>query len=164
MKVIYLHDGTEVFVDDEDYDYLVDAVESWSRNNEYAIAAVRNGTQTTQFYMHKMIMRAGKGQIIDHRDGNTFNNQKYNLRPASNTENIRNSKLRKDTNTGLKGVHYCNRDKRYIARIAIDRKRIGLGYFTDPRVAAVEYNRAALKYHGEFANLNKPIGGHFNVR
>ncbi|GAH24783.1 unnamed protein product, partial [marine sediment metagenome] len=35
-----------------------------------------------------------------------------------------------------------------------ERKRINLGYFRDEIEAAKAYDRAAMKYHGQFASLN----------
>jgi hypothetical protein len=66
-----------------------------------------------------------------------------------------NSKLRKDSTSGFKGVTYCKRNNKYASVIKLNQKLIWLGYFIDPLDAARAYNEAALKYHGEFANLNK---------
>ena len=41
------------------------------------------------------------------------------------------------------------------ARIGIDKKKISLGYFDTPEQAALAYNEAAQKYHGDYAKLNE---------
>jgi len=51
------------------------------------------------------------------------------------------------------GVSY---NRKYIrAKISVNGKNINLGYFKTEIDAAIAYNEAAIKYHGEFANLNK---------
>jgi hypothetical protein len=64
-----------------------------------------------------------------------------------------NSKI---TNTsGFKGVIWHKQSKKWYARITLNYKRIDLGLFKDKIQAAIAYNEAAIKYHGEFARLNK---------
>lgn len=41
-----------------------------------------------------------------------------------------------------------------MARISYDSKTVWLGYFDDEDDAAIAYNLASMKYHGEFAVLN----------
>ena len=41
-----------------------------------------------------------------------------------------------------------------MAQISINKKRILIGSFTNKEDAVRAYNKAALKYHGEFAYLN----------
>lgn len=49
--------------------------------------------------------------------------------------------------------------KKWCARIGIgaSRGQIHLGYFTNPKSAALAYDRAAAKYHKSFAALNFPL-------
>ena len=45
--------------------------------------------------------------------------------------------------------------KKWIVQIRALNKKLYLGRFNDIKKAALAYNRAALKYHGEFAHLNE---------
>jgi hypothetical protein len=56
----------------------------------------------------------------------------------------------------FKGVSWFNREKRWVVKITTDGKTIHLGYFKDEIQAAKAYDKAAKKYHREFAALNFP--------
>ncbi len=92
---------------------------------------------------------------IDHIDGNKLNNHISNLRAANQSENIANSKSRKNSTSKYKGVSKTKSGSNWIARIAKDGKQIWLGSFLNEKEAAKAYNEAAIKYFGEFAYLNK---------
>ena len=159
MKEIVLTQGKVALVDDEDYEYLNQfkwcAHLSKKTGLWYAERGVRiiKGKQFT-LGMHRVIMGIMDKTDIDHKDRNGLNNQKINLRICSRTLNEGNSILRKDSTTGIKGVHYHKGHKKYTARIQFKRKRIALGDFKTKQEAAIAYNEAAIKYFGEFARIN----------
>src|ERR1035437_6402891 len=95
---------------------------------------------------------------VDHRDLNGLNNQRKNLRLANDTENNRNVGIRRDNTSGYKGVTWRYDNQSWQTRIQVNKKRIHLGYFTNPREAALAYDVAALKYFGEFAVTNRSLG------
>ncbi len=84
-----------------------------------------------------------------------MNNHISNLRAANQSENIANSKSRKNSTSKYKGVFKTKSGSNWIARIAKDGKQIWLGSFLNEKEAAKAYNEAAIKYFGEFAYLNK---------
>lgn len=102
--------------------------------------------------MHRMVMGAKSGENVDHKDRNTLNNQKSNLRLCTLSENGRNQ-LSRNGASGYKGVH---RDrKHWKCSFRLNYKMICLGYFKTPIEAAICYNENIRKYHGEFAVLNE---------
>lgn len=119
-----------------------------------------NGKRET-IQMHKVIMARMLGrdllsnERVDHIDGNGFNNCRSNLRIADQRQNCQNRKIRKDNQTGYKGVcfHKTLKSKPYQAIIQVDNKRISLGYFKTAIEAHKAYCDAATKHFGEFARF-----------
>lgn len=85
---------------------------------------------------------------IDHIDGDTTNNRIENLREVSGLENQRNMKRYTNNTSGYTGVRRTASGK-WQALIADRGKRIHLGVFEDPEVAAAAYRTKAdeLGYH-----------------
>lgn len=159
-KTIICTDGSKVLVDSEDYPIL--SRHSWyiiGHSNGMLYATTKMKTDMTSIkrclFMHHLIL--GSSAITDHRDRNTLNNQKHNLRPATRCENEWN-KAKQKTSGGkpctsqYKGVSLCH--GRWRAQI----KRNGvlhlLGEFRNEIDAARAYNRKAEELSGEFVWLN----------
>lgn len=116
-------------------------------------------------YLHRIIAeRMGfdlsRSNEIDHRDGNPSNNQQDNLRLATRAQNQQNKKKPKNNASGFKGVYWDKERQKWRAYITIQikgkHKRIWLKRFDDKEDAARDYDKAALKYFGEYARLNFP--------
>lgn len=141
-------------VDDEDFENL--SKHRWSVARVYIGAAremlyaVRVENRKT-IYMHQEIISRNDGMVIDHADGNGLNNTRSNIRACTRSQNSFNQ-IPRGVNR-YKGVH--ERNGKYSASIGLNGKTIFLGTFNTDRQAAIAYNEAAVKYHGEFANLNK---------
>lgn len=92
---------------------------------------------------------------VDHIDGNPLNNLIYNLRECNDSQNQMNKrKCKQTTSSKYKGVSFFKRDKKWKAEIYVNRKNLFLGLFVYEIDAAKAYNIAAIKYFGEFAQLN----------
>ena len=99
---------------------------------------------------------------IDHKDLNNLNNKWLNLREATSSQNKANTKKRIDNTTGFKGVYWHKKSKKFVASIKLDYKKIHLGLYLNIIDAARSYDRAAIKYFGEFARLNFPVEDYLN--
>jgi len=109
--------------------------------------------------MHRLVMGAVRGELVDHRHGDTLDNRKSKLRKCSNTQNARNQRPHSDKRTSkYKGVAFMRDRGSFRAQIMVNRKKINLGNFVDEISAAKAYDHAALKHFGEFARCNFPIG------
>lgn len=148
MKIA-LTNGGYALIDDEDY-ALVSA-KSWYKNG----ARIRDTSYKIE--LSRYIMNPDVGLVVDHINGDTFDNRRSNLRICSVAENARNKRCRR-SDSGFIGV---NRDKRskvtkYHAAVIVDRKKHYIGTFTDPVEAAKARDELAKKLHGQFAVLNFP--------
>jgi hypothetical protein len=111
------------------------------------------GRGTKQTALHRIIMQAPPGMLVDHINGDTFDNRRANLRICTSAENARNSRG-KNGISGFKGVYPAN--SRWSAVINVDGRQIYLGVFASKEKAARAYDRAAIEHHGEFARFNFP--------
>lgn len=94
-------------------------------------------------------------EYIDHRNGNQLDVRKSNLRAATHVQNMQNAVVKSNSTTGYKGVHPRGKGK-YRARIQVGLISHHLGTFTNTVDAAKAYDKAAIKFFGEFACLNFP--------
>lgn len=106
-------------------------------------------------YMHRVVIGAKKGQVVDHINGNRLDNRRANLRFCSQSENSANSN-KKCGVSGYRGVTESGKvnGKQWRARIRVDGRTRSLGYFSHAVDAARSYDNAAVNFFGEFAKLN----------
>lgn len=88
---------------------------------------------------------------VDHIDRNPSNNRIQNLRGANCRENSRNRRTPRHSKSGVKGVHWNKKLKRWRAGIRVDGKMIHLGHFNEIEDAEAAYTRATYEYFGEFS-------------
>lgn len=154
MKEIKLSRGLFAYVDDEDYEWLnkytwatrVDGV-----RRRYAITHTpRIGGKQGTVFMHTLILNPPNGMVTDHIDGNGLNNQRYNLRSVTHSQNMMNRSPKKE----YKGVH---REKKYgyiRSYIRVNGEVYYAGHCTTIEQAAKRYDALAQYYYGEYARLN----------
>lgn len=149
----------DVFILIDDEDVLLFINRRWHpfRNRKNGLIYVRGWDKLgkKKVFLHKEVMKDFSKNPIDHINGNTLDNRKCNLRICSTKDNIRNRTKHKNNTSGYKGVYKVAKCDSWKAMIGVDKKRIYLGRFKTKEEAALAYNHAAIKYFGEFANLNK---------
>jgi hypothetical protein len=90
----------------------------------------------------------------DHINGNGLDNRIINLRICTQSQNLRNRGASINNKTGYKGVSYDKKSNKFKAQIRVNKKNITLLTTNNLIDAARAYNNAAIKYFGEFAQLN----------
>jgi hypothetical protein len=101
-------------------------------------------------------MDAPKGLLVDHRNSDSLDNRRTNLRLATHSQNQCNRRKRKNTSSRFRGVYFRKENRKWAAFISVAGKKIFLGYFDSETEAARVYDAAAKKYRGGFARLNFP--------
>lgn len=169
IKQIYLHGkygsviGNHALVDDEDYDELIKY--KWfcgmsKQKNTTHYYAVRN-INNKQQRMHRIIMQATDPKIeVDHKNHNTLDNRKTNLRLATKTQNGANQRKTRGKYP-YKGVTKVG--KHYAAHTEHMGKTIYIGIYDTIENAAMAYDIKMLELHGEYAYLNFPTMDYSNV-
>lgn len=107
--------------------------------------------------LHRLITNCPENKEVDHKKHNLLDNRKSQLRVCSRQENGRNLKITSRNKSGYKGVH-LKKSGEYSAKIKVNNKDKRIGVFKTATEAARAYNKAAKKYYGEFAKLNKIKG------
>jgi AP2 domain/HNH endonuclease len=105
--------------------------------------------------MSRLILPCSDNKVIDHKNRDTLNNTKENLRVADKIQNAYNSIKREGCNSKFKGVSFRKNRGKWRAYITADKTTIHLGTFNSEIEAAIAYNKSAIKLHGEFAKLNE---------
>ena len=151
VRRIPLGHGLFATVDADDYEELSKYKWYASRPGRIVYAVCR--TRGRMVYMHRMIMRPGRGYVVDHIDGNGLNNRRCNLRVCTRRQNQGNQKPRAGT-SGFVGV--SRQQDKWVARIQCRGKQHHLGSFDDEVEAAKARDRKAYELLGEYAYLNLP--------
>lgn len=153
MKEIPLTQGKTALVDDDDYD-LVNA-HKWHATYAYGGWYARRWVnKQPAMMMHRMITQAQRGEMIDHRNGNSLDNQKCNLRRASNSQNQQNRHRLVTNTSGYRGVTFIKKANKWQAGIKLQGKSYHLGWHLSPEAAARAYDAKAQELFGEFAQCN----------
>lgn len=157
MKEIQLTQGKVALVDDDDFEYLNQFkwhIYKQNRNSFYARTIVYENKKRIAILMHRLLIKCDN-KIIDHISGDGLDNRKCNLRICERHQNALNRKKNMNNLSGFKGVSWFKSSQKWRAQIQYKKIVYHLGVFEKRIDAARAYNEAAVKYHGEFANLNK---------
>lgn len=151
--------GHEVLIDRDKVEkilpytwYIQDRIKAKTRY--IATSMVVNGVRK-YVLLHRFLLNPDKTKVIDHINHNTLDNRLCNLRICTYSENNRNTTSRTNTSSKYLGVHLNKKSNMFSAKLRYNGTRLWLGSFKTEIEAAKAYNEAAIKYHGEFANLNK---------
>lgn len=163
MPYIPLTQGQKALVDPEDYAWL-SQYKWYAHKTTYgtymAARTYRDETGKLIFlYMHRAIVAAPEGMVVDHINGDTLDNRRANLRICTRAENNRNmhrfrTRKRAAIHSRFKGVYWDKKSKKWMAQIRVNKRNIYLGRYETEQEAAIAYDLAALHYFGDYARPN----------
>jgi hypothetical protein len=154
MKKILVNNGEfEAKVDDVDYGTL--SKHKWYlTGHRYAGTSFQRNRVKHYMYMHRAIMGANEGEVVDHINGNCLDNRRDNLRICNNSQNGLNAKKPKNNSTGEKCVYFNKARKKWYVRTRVNSKDMFRGYFKTFDEAVSIRDEIFSKHHGEFARTN----------
>lgn len=163
-KELQLSDGNIALVDDADYAlvsrYRWHTTRTHGRGRRIARLYARYHDNANHCFilLHRLVLNAPPGVMVDHINGDGLDCRRSNLRFCTRSQNGQNSRGRRVSSaSGFKGVSWHKQVKRWRAEIQAEGHCKHLGCFDEPKDAARAYDRAALKYFGDFARLNFPL-------
>jgi hypothetical protein len=155
-RLIPLTQGQNAIVDTADFEWLGrwNWVAKWNGHTRSFYVERRGNIR-----MHRLILDCKSGEQGDHRNHDTLDNRRGNLRKCTQADNSHNQPKRRNNKSGFKGVSYYGWHRitpKWLACIKPNSKSISIGYFDTPEEAARAYDKVAKKLFGEFAHLNFP--------
>ena len=162
--VIPLTQGFETLVDEKWYEVL--SKSKWyalkSKGKDRHVYAVREATESEKkdhgrvVRMHRFILSAPTGKLVDHINRNTLDNRESNLRVCNRSQNAINAGKQAGTSSKYKGVCYRHDILKYEAIFKLEGQNKTIGFFDKEIQAALAYDRFVMHFYGDFAYLNFP--------
>lgn len=153
MKELQLTNGGVTLVDDDIYEQI--KIYNWRRDKlaNHVVRTTGPKQHRKIMRLHRFVMNAQKGQIVDHINGNVLDNRKENLRFASKSTNGMNRLKQANNKSGYKGVCYHKSAKKWVAQLTVSGKRVINSFHETAEEAAEAYKNAALLHHKQFAKF-----------
>lgn len=129
------------------------------RGPAYAVTTVRGADGRRHFVqLHRFVWQLHGGHatpIVDHENGVGLDCQWRNLRCANHLQNAWNASAHKDSKSGVRGVSYDERAKKWRARVTRAGKRVQVALCATKSEAVAARDRAVREMHGEFSRLDR---------
>lgn len=122
----------------------------------YAVASSSRGGKVRQLRLHRLILCARAGDVVDHDDGVGTHCWRTNLRFVTGNQNGHNRVAARDTSSRFKGVSFHKDSGKWSAQIRHQSVKWHLGLFASEVDAAVAYDLKARELFGSTCCLNFP--------
>lgn len=136
--------------DKEDFDLIKNFC--WSVNVYGYICCTRR--HNTSVLLHRLVVNADNDKLVDHKNHNTFDNRKSNLRIVDKSQNMMNRRIAKNNTSGVTGITWRKDTNKWRVRIQANNKSINIGSYDTIEDAIEARNKAEEKYFGEYSYAN----------
>ncbi len=141
--------GDTILYSPEDHNLI--SAQKWCINNGYVCSTKTNKR------MHRLILQAGPDDIVDHINGNRFDNRRENLRLSNALQNGQNKSKQLNKSSQYIGVHYDKSSKKFRAQITINSRETRIGRYDNELDAAVARDMAVVhELPDSYYKLNFP--------
>lgn len=144
------YSGKRFIIDIEDVEKCKSHTWHVQHTDVHNYCATKDGKSV--LLLHRYLIEPPNNMVVDHINGNTYDNRKSNLRICTRQENSMNQAMRSDNTSGYKGVlwyHYNGVDK-WQATIQVNKKKISLGYYEKLEDVIKVRKNAEERYFGEY--------------
>lgn len=153
VRYIALTKGMFAIVDAEDYDELMKY--KWTAFYTCGKWYAARNEKGTCVLMHRQIMKAPKGKVVDHHNGMSLDNRKANMRLCNHSQNNINRRPRGKTSK-YKGVTRDKKRSLWRSTAWYKGRSIHVGRYTNEAQAARAVDYVNVQLNGEYAYLNFP--------
>lgn len=134
---IPLTKGYEAIIDEADLPMVADR--TWHASVKegkfpYAEAPAKKNGRSITIAMHRLLMAEPIGLLVDHRNGNTLDNRRENLRITTHQGNSQNRIP--TASSGFRNVYFHKKTGKWMAAVKFEARSYYLGLFDDPSEAA----------------------------
>jgi hypothetical protein len=153
MKLLELTNGGVTLVDDDIYELVKQ--HNWRRDSAANHVVRTTGPKKNRrlIRLHRFVMKAQSGQIVDHVNGDVLDNRRENLRFADKSTNAMNRGKQINNKSGYKGVSWSHAMKKWHAQMMSGVKKVLSSYHSSKEEAHEAYKEAALIFHREYAKF-----------
>ena len=117
----------------------------------------------TQLTLHRFVVSALKGELVDHINGDPLDCRKSNLRKTTQSVNSHNRSSQSNNSSGVPGVYFHKQSGKWRARLRVDGRHVSLGLYwtrTEAIAALVERKESIVGRHSAFmACVAQPQSG-----
>ena len=147
-------DGSEIetIIDISDLPKAQEIVGTWypfqnRHTKSFYVQAHECGVNTNKLIiLHRFLNDCPPELKVDHINHDTLDNTRKNLRNITLRENNQNLRLQVDNTSGVRGVHWDKRARKWMARLYINNKRTTIGVFEELNQAAEAVHQARIKH------------------
>lgn len=142
----------EAIIDLDDLGRVLAAGRWYGQWNPQANTYYVRCNRSRPLLLHRFVMNAPSGTIVDHLHHETLDCRKSVLRVCSHTENMQNRKgAHKNSKSGIRGVYWDNRKAKWRVEVRAHKTRHYLGDYDDIEEAARVAAEARTQLHGDFS-------------